>query len=67
MSTLEPFQQRAVEERAALNKKANKLSQFMSEPSVELPDAERKRLGRQLDAMCGYLDVLDERIEAFNV
>lgn len=65
---LEPSQQRVVEEHVALKEKVGKMQSFMlQQPAVELPVAECKRLGRQLDAMSDYLDVLEERIEAFNV
>ncbi len=62
---LEPFQQRVVEEHAALTEKVDKLWEFIWEPTVELPDAECKRLDRQLDLMINYSNVLEERIEAF--
>lgn len=66
MSTLQPHQQRVVDERTELDARRAKLLVFMDgEIHVSLPLAEKMRLGRQLKAMSEYSDVLGERIDAF--
>lgn len=66
--TLQPHQQRVVDERGALSDKLTKLVAFVTYPNPihsALDNAEKQRLSRQVCAMAAYLQVLDERIEAF--
>lgn len=66
MSGLQPYQQRVVEERAALAEKFDKLTAFLaSETSQGLPAAEKELLYRQHDVMNQYIAVLDRRIRGF--
>jgi hypothetical protein len=67
MSTLEPHQQRVVDERADLDAKIKKLADFIRFSPIfkELPGDEQGRLYRQHTAMRAYSGVLGERIEAF--
>lgn len=61
-----PHQQRVVEEKDALDEKIDKLFAFTDHPHFRLiPEDERGRLHRQLDAMRTYSLILGERIEAF--
>lgn len=64
--TLLPHQQRVVQEHTELTVRTEKLDLFTRTDTYHaLPDAERKRLDRQLKIMDLYLDVLQERIENF--
>lgn len=67
MTTLYPFQQRVIDEKAALDANITKLADFMiANPTYkDLPSAEKGRLYRQQTAMLAYSHVLGERIEAF--
>lgn len=67
MSALLPYQQRVIDEKAALDEKITKLADFiiLSPVFKELPGADRGRLYRQHTAMRAYSGVLGERIEAF--
>lgn len=60
------FQQRVIEEKAALDEKIDKLDRF-SEGTIfdGLPEDEQARLEHQLEYMYLYSDVLGERIAAF--
>ena len=62
-----PHQQRVLDERAELAEKHGKLGIFIenSPTFALLPVAEKRRLFRQQTYMGLYLDVLQERIEAF--
>ena len=63
---MQDFQQRVIDERAALDEKRVKLDEFMAgEMFSKLPQEERMRMARQLDAMNAYSAVLGERIAAF--
>lgn len=64
---LQPHQQRVVDEKTELDKKAKALSDFIGlNPIFETIDsAEQERLKRQNDIMWQYSEVLGERIEAF--
>jgi len=65
-STLQPHQQRVVDEKAALDDKLAKLQQFVDGAIFgTLDEAEQSRLGIQLDAMAAYSEVLEHRIAAF--
>ena len=63
---LQPHQQRVVNEHAALFARTEKLDLFQaSDIYRDLPDDERKRMDRQLTYMQLYVNVLQERINAF--
>ena len=63
---MKPYQQRVVNERTELEEKLTKLNVFIADGVFEgLPEEERLRLARQAVAMKDYLDVLNERIAAF--
>jgi uncharacterized protein with ParB-like and HNH nuclease domain len=61
------YQERVHEERDELNSKLFSLNKFMIDYSFSnnLVIEEYSRLRRQVHAMSKYLEVLDERIEAF--
>lgn len=64
--TLQPHQQRVVEEKAELDKKIANLEDFFSDPIFNnLTKAEQVRLCKQLAYMIGYSGILAERIGAF--
>lgn len=62
-----PYQQRVVDEKAALDEKIVLLTQFMELASFHalVDAAEADLLNRQHDAMSDYSRVLTERIAAF--
>lgn len=63
---MEPYQKRVVEERNELFDKLEKLNFFIDGEVFKTVDVqERNRLFRQAVAMVEYLDILDERITAF--
>ena len=60
------YQQRVIDERDALDAKIAALINFFETSMFAgLDEAERSRLANQARFMCGYSDVLDERIYAF--
>jgi hypothetical protein len=66
------YQERVRAERAELSSKVDKLVSFMGDGAggvsaefLKLPADEQFRLRLQIQAMCMYLDILDERIEHF--
>lgn len=64
--SLQPHQQRVVEEKTALDEKLTKLVAFYDTPLyAKLDTAEKVRLQRQGQAMSEYADILEERIAAF--
>ncbi|SDC66662.1 hypothetical protein SAMN05428966_10271 [Massilia sp. PDC64] len=64
--TMQPHQQRVVDEKAELDDKRSKLLNFTGTTVFTGLDAEeRRRLLNQLDAMDVYSDILGERIAAF--
>jgi hypothetical protein len=66
MSTLQPHQQRVVDERIELvNRLSNLLAFFHGPIFPTLSEAERSRLRSQARFMDGYAAVLEERIAAF--
>jgi len=67
MSALLPYQQRVVDEKAALDANITKLADFivLSAAYKHLGSAEKDRLHRQHTHMLAYSGVLLERIEAF--
>lgn len=65
---MEPHQQRVVDEKIELDEKLNKLTAFVGlNNSIfnSLPSQEQLRLSRQRHIMEQYLEVLGERIAAF--
>lgn len=66
-TTIYPFQQRVIDEKAALDANIAKLADFIVfSPTYKiLGSAEKDRLNRQHAAMLTYSGVLRERIEAF--
>ena len=66
MSTLQPHQQRVVDEKTELSERLGKLLAFFQGPIFPtLSEAERSRLRNQARFMDGYAAVLEERIAAF--
>lgn len=66
MKDLLPHQQRVIDERQDLDGKIDRLSSFTETSTFAVLDpAERSRMERQLRAMVGYRNILDERIAAF--
>ena len=66
--TLQPHQQRVVEEHRELNEKIDKLGEFIvNKPGVflQLPWEEQDLFHRQYAAMQAYSDILVERIAGF--
>lgn len=65
--SLQPYQQRVVDEKAALDEKIGALMEFIEENGIfaGLPSDEQERLRFQLYYMTKYAKVLWERIEAF--
>jgi hypothetical protein len=63
---MEAFQQRVVDERNEVQERRMKLTAFLGGGIFEkLPIAEQNRLIHQARIMEQYVDVLSERIEAF--
>lgn len=64
---MQPHQQRVINEKSELDKKASALSEFigLSDDFVMLEPAEQERLKIQNDIMWQYSEVLGERISAF--
>lgn len=61
-----PYQQRVIDEKAALDGSLQKLRDFLAGSALELVNADEKaRLERQAGIMAQYSDVLGERIAAF--
>ncbi len=68
MSTnLQPHQQRVVDEKSELDKKATALSNFIGENPIfpTLDAAEQERLKEQCEVMWQYSEILGARIAAF--
>lgn len=64
---LQPHQQRVIDEKSELDKKAMALSQFIGNSDIfqTLDAAEQERLREQNDVMWQYSTILGERIAAF--
>ena len=64
---MQPHQQRVVDEKAELDKKATALSQFIGHSDIftKLDAAEQERLREQNDVMWQYSEILGKRIAAF--
>ncbi len=67
MGELQPHQQRVVDEKTELDKKAKALSDFIGLNPIfdTLDPAEQERLKRQNDVMWQYSEILGARIAAF--
>ena len=64
--TLQPWQERVVEEKEQLAERLEKLNAFLvSQACLSLPFDDRCLLARQLFAMEQYLDILLDRIARF--
>ena len=66
-ASLQPHQQRVVEEKTELDVKANALSQFIGHSPIfeKLDPSEQERLKSQNDVMWQYSEILSARIAAF--
>ncbi len=64
---MEDYQQRVVDEKTELDKKAKALSEFIwcSDTFKSLCPKEQERLKEQNDIMWQYSEILDARISAF--
>lgn len=67
MSELQPHQQRVVDEKIELDKKATALSSFIGHSPIfdTLDPEEQERLKVQNDIMWQYSEILNARITAF--
>lgn len=67
MKELQPHQQRVVDEKTELDKKATALSNFIGLNPVflQIDPAEQERLKEQNDVMWTYSEILGARIAAF--
>lgn len=65
---LQPHQQRVIDEKAELDKKAQDLSNFIGTTKAyqTLDAAEQERLKEQNDIMRRYSEILGKRIAAFS-
>jgi len=60
------FQQRVVDEKVELDKRINKLREFISGDVFDsVSIAEQERMNKQLEIMWQYSNILAERIAAF--
>jgi len=64
---MQPYQQRVVEEKDEINKKATDLSNFIGTSPIfdTLDPVEQERLKEQNDVMWQYFEILEARIAAF--
>lgn len=63
---MEPFQERVVEEHDELDTKIGKLTEFLESDQFDTVDPEEQhRLVQQLYVMELYLDILTQRVKAF--
>lgn len=64
---MQPYQQRVIEEKEELDKKAKALSDFIGNSQVfdTLDPEEQERLKEQNDVMWQYSEILGRRISAF--
>jgi hypothetical protein len=67
MNTLQPFQQRVVDEHAELQARLHKLLDFLydAEKVEQLSESEQFLLREQSHTMHQYLGILEQRIELF--
>ncbi len=65
--SLEPHQQRVIDEKIDLSDKRAKLFAFFYSPTFyELDQDEKGRLKIQYEIMGAYVEILNQRIRAFN-
>lgn len=66
-NNMTPYQQRVVDEKTELDKKARALSDFIGHNPIfeTLDQAEQERLREQNDVMWQYSEILGARIAAF--
>ena len=63
---MNPYQERVIEEKEALEEKYRKLTTFFDQPAFQdVPMDEQVRMARQADVMKEYLDILNARIVRF--
>lgn len=63
---MQEYQERVKQESEELCDRTEKLLAFIESPKyASVPEAEQRRLRRQMFIMSLYVDVLDERIAAF--
>ena len=64
---MQPHQQRVVDEKTELDKKATALSEFIGRNPIfeTLDPVEQERLKEQCEVMCQYSEILGARIAAF--
>jgi len=64
---METYQQRVIDEKAELDKRANAFSEFIGRSPIfeTLDPAEQERLKQQNDVMWQYSEILGARIKAF--
>lgn len=63
---MQPYQQRVVDEKIALDEKISKLTAFFETPMFQSQsDGEKNRLMRQCFVMGEYSEILRERIDNF--
>ena len=62
---MKPFQERVIVEKSDLDEKIEKLTKFLINGGIVLPDDERERLNEQLKHMIAYSTVLGQRINHF--
>lgn len=66
MRTVQPYQQRVMDEKAELDDRLAKLNAFWANPQFDkLPSEEKQRLESQARVMQEYSDILAARISAF--
>ena len=64
---MQPYQQRVVTEKAEIDTKITNLTNFAKSAAFDatVPEAEQRRMLRQLVVMQDYSRILGERIDAF--
>jgi len=63
---MKAFQKRVVEEKAELDARLEKLNEFITDPKMEVEEAEMQRLKNQAPIMQTYSRILRDRIAAFS-
>ena len=65
---MEPYQQRVIEEKEELDKKARALSDFigLNDKFDDLDSEEQERMKEQCEIMWEYSEILGKRIAAFS-
>ena len=67
MNTIQPHQQRVIDEYTELQERTSKLGAFILDNPIykSLQEDEQKDMKIQYDAMCVYCDTLERRIKRF--